>query len=151
VYLRAMSPETYADTLVGYLREQQGYDWPEERIRAAAPLVQAKIERLGQFPAYAGFLFQPVEPDVAQLNGGGVILRATIEALRETEPFDAEHVETALRTLADRLGKKPRETFQPIRVAVTGSKVSPGLFESIELLGREETLARISAALAESA
>src|SRR5205807_8690495 len=68
VYLRAMSPDEYADALVTYLREQ-GYDWPEQRVRAAAPLVQEKIERLGQFPEFAGFLFGPVEPDPAQLNG----------------------------------------------------------------------------------
>src|SRR5262249_44937999 len=69
VYLRAMAREEYADALVTYLGEQ-GYGWPEDRIRAAVPLVQAKIERLGQFPEYAGFLFQPVEPDAAQLDGG---------------------------------------------------------------------------------
>src|SRR5207248_1804566 len=73
VYLRAMSPEEYADTLVAYLRGQ-GHDWPEERIRATAPLVQAKIERLGLFTEYAGFLFQPVEPDAAQLDWGAPIL-----------------------------------------------------------------------------
>src|SRR3954452_15730447 len=56
VYLRALPPEEYADRLVDYLRDQ-GYFWPEERIRAAAPLVQEKIERLGQFPEFAGFLF----------------------------------------------------------------------------------------------
>jgi glutamyl-tRNA synthetase len=150
MYLRAMSPEEYADVLVGYLREQ-GCDWPEERVRAAVPLVQAKIERLDLFRGYAGFLFERVEPDAAQLDGGGTILPAAVEALRDAEPFDAEHVESALRALADRLGKKPGEAFQPIRIAVTGSKVSPGLFESIELLGREETLERLEAAAARAA
>jgi glutamyl-tRNA synthetase len=147
MYLRAMSPEEYADVLVTYLREQ-GYDWPEERIRAAVPLVQAKIERLGLFPEYAGFLFTPVEPDPAQLDGAEPLLREAADALRETEPFDAEHVEQALRELADRLDLKPRDAFKPIRIAVTGSNVSPGLFESIELLGREETLTRLEAAAA---
>ena len=70
MYLRALSPEEYAEALVAYLRER-GQDWPEERIRATTPLVQEKIERLGQFPGYAGFLFEPVEPDTAQLDGGG--------------------------------------------------------------------------------
>ena len=67
------------------------------------------------------------------------------------EPFTAEAIEQALRALADRLGQKPRQAFQPIRVAVTGSKISPGLFESLELLGRDEALARISAARAVAA
>jgi glutamyl-tRNA synthetase len=150
VYLRTMSPEEYEDTLVSFLREQ-AYDWPEERIRAAAPLVQDKIERLGQFPDFAGFLFGPVEPDAAQLDGGGEMLAAAEEALVAVEPFTAEAIEQTLRELADRLGQKPRQAFQPIRVAVTGSKVSPGLFESIELLGRDEALARISAARAVAA
>jgi glutamyl-tRNA synthetase len=150
VYLREMSPEEYADTLVSYLREQ-GYDWPEERVRAAAPLVQDKIERLGQFSEFAGFLFGPVEPDAAQLDGGGEMLAGAEEALAALEPFTAEAIEQALRGLADRLGQKPRQAFQPIRVAVTGSKISPGLFESIELLGRDEALARISAARAVAA
>jgi glutamyl-tRNA synthetase len=69
--------------------------------------------------------------------------RATLAGV---EPFTATRIEEELRKLAERLGLKPREAFQPIRVAVTGSKVSPGLFESIELLGREETLARLDEA-----
>src|SRR5713226_3395108 len=149
VYLRAMSPEEYADALVTYLRDL-GYGWDEDRVRQAAPLVQEKIERLGQFPEFAGFLFGPVEPDRALLDGSAPILRAAAEELARTEPFDAATVEATLRALADRLGLKPRDAFQPIRVAVTGSNVSPGLFESIELLGRDETLARLRAAVRET-
>ncbi len=141
VYLRALDTDGYADALVAYLREQ-GYDWPEERIRAAAALVQEKIERLGQFPDFAGFFFERRNGyDRAVLDGS--VLAAAEETLARLEPFTAETIEQALRDLADRIGQKPRQAFQPIRVAVTGSTVSPGLFESIELLGREETLARI--------
>jgi glutamyl-tRNA synthetase len=62
--------------------------------------------------------------------------------------FAAADVEAALRSaLVDGLGLKPRHAFGPVRVAVTGSTVSPPLFESIELLGRERTLARLNAAL----
>ncbi len=71
------------------------------------------------------------------------VLAAAEETLAGVEPFTAEAIEQALRDLAERVGQKPRQAFQPIRVAVTGSTVSPGLFESIELLGRDETLARI--------
>ncbi|HZR93774.1 MAG TPA: glutamate--tRNA ligase, partial [Gaiellaceae bacterium] len=145
VYLRAMPPAEYAQTLVDYLR-WRGCGWDEELVRRAAPLVQEKIERLAQFSDFAGFLFGPVQPDPAALDGAAPLLRAAGEALRTTEPFDAEHVEASLRSLAARLGLKPRDAFQPIRVAVTGSRVSPGLFESIELLGRDETLARLEAA-----
>ncbi len=141
VWLRSLSPDEYADRLVTYLREQ-GYEWDEELIRRAAPLVQEKIATLGEFPAFAGFLFARVEPDSAQL-GDGAVLPAAAEALAGVEPFEAERIEEALRALAERLGLKPREAFQPIRQAVTGSSVSPGLFESLELLGKEETLSRI--------
>lgn len=74
------------------------------------------------------------------------MLTAAEEALSTLEPFDAPAIEAALRKAAERLELKPRQAFQPIRVAVTGSKVSPGLFESIELLGRETTLSRLRAA-----
>jgi glutamyl-tRNA synthetase len=79
------------------------------------------------------------------------MLAATEEALASLEPFEAAAIETALRATADGLGLKPRQAFQPVRVAVTGSKVSPGLFESIELLGRETTLSRLRAAAAVAA
>jgi glutamyl-tRNA synthetase len=145
MYLRAMSLEDFADALVRYLWEQN-VDWPEARVRAAAPLVQAKMERLGDFPGYAGFLFRPVEPDPALLAGGEPMLEGTQHVLAEVEPFAAGEIEQALRALTERLGLKPRVAFQPIRVAVTGSKISPGLFESLELLGREESLQRLRAA-----
>jgi len=140
VYLRALPPDEYADRLVTYLREQ-GYDWDDELIRRAALLVQEKIATLAEFPAFAGFLFARVEPEQAPENGA--VLPAAAEALGEVEPFEAERIESALRGLAERLGLKPREAFQPIRLAVTGSSVSPGLFESLELLGKDESLARI--------
>jgi glutamyl-tRNA synthetase len=140
VYLRALSPDDYADRLITWLSEQ-GYDWPEERVRAAAPLVQEKIARLGEFPAFAGFLFGDVEPDPELLDGS--ILEAAERGLAATEPWRADAIEAGLKELCDELGQKPRQVFQPIRVAVTGSKISPGLYESLELLGRDESLARI--------
>src|SRR5437763_2384344 len=141
VYLRALSHEEYADRLVAYLREQ-GYEWDEALVRRAAPLVQEKIATLGEFPAFAGFLFAPVEPDPERLSDGAVLPEAAA-VLAEVEPFEAAGIEAALRALAERLELKPRDAFQPIRLAVTGSSVSPGLFESLELLGKEESLVRI--------
>jgi glutamyl-tRNA synthetase len=143
VYLRGLSPAQYEDRLLEYLREQ-GYDWPEEQVRAAAPLVQEKIARLGEFPEFAGFLFHEVEPDRALLDGR--ILSPAEAALSKTEPWSTESIEASLKQLCDELGEKPRTVFMPIRVAVTGSRVSPGLYESLELLGREEALRRVRAA-----
>jgi glutamyl-tRNA synthetase len=145
VYLRAMPANEYADTLVSYLRET-GFDGEEATIRAAAPLVQEKIATLGQFPSFAGFLFRRVPLDPAMLDGAAPILSDARRRLADTEPFESPRIEADLRALCDDLGLKPRQALQPIRLAVTGSKVSPGLFESIELLGREETLARLDEA-----
>jgi glutamyl-tRNA synthetase len=143
VYIRALEPDELADVLVRRLREE-GYDWDEELVRRAAPLVQEKIKRLGEFPDFARFVFEEVEPDPVLLDGSRPILQAAAERLREVEPFAAEPIEQALRGLAAELDLSPRKAFQPIRVAVTGSTVSPGLFESLELLGRERVLERLS-------
>jgi glutamyl-tRNA synthetase len=148
VYLRALSPEEYAETLLAYLREQ-GIDWDEERVRASVPLVQEKIAKLGEYPEFAGFLFHDVEPDPALLDAG--VLTAAAAALEQVEPFTADGIEAALKELCDRLGVKPRQAFQPIRVAVTGSKISPGLYESLELLGKDESLRRLRSAAAAAA
>jgi glutamyl-tRNA synthetase len=147
VYLRALPPEEYADELVRFLRDQ-GYDWDEHLIRRAAPIVQEKIERFGQFPDFAGFLFHEVEPDPSLLDGRAPVVSAARAALEHVDPFAAPQIEAALRGLAEKLELSPRKAFEPIRIAITGSKVSPGLFESIELLGKDETLKRLSTAAA---
>jgi glutamyl-tRNA synthetase len=148
VYLRALTPDEYGTRLVEYLREH-GYDWDEQLVRATVPLVQEKIAKLSEYPEFAGFLFREVEPDPALLDGR--VLEDAEQVLAAVEPFTTEAIERALRELSEQLGLKPREAFQPIRVAVTGSKVSPGLFESIELLGREATLERLRRAQAVTA
>ena len=145
VYLRGLTVEELAHRLVMWLGEN-GYEWDSELVARTAPLVQEKISKLSDYPGFAGFFFGEADPDPGELDGGGPMLAAAIEALASLEPFEAGGIEAALRGAADRFGLKPRQAFQPIRVAVTGSKVSPGLFESIELLGREATLSRLRAA-----
>jgi len=140
IYLRALPIEDYAERLVEFVHER-GSDWPDDGIRAAAPLVQEKIGRLGEFPDFAGFLFEDVAPPADDLDPR--ILRAADEALDGTEPWTAAAIETALKELCAELGEKPRTVYAPIRVAITGSRVSPGLYESLELLGRETSLARL--------
>jgi len=150
MYLRALSPEEYAGELVRFLRDE-GYDWDETLIRRTAPIVQEKIERFGQFPDFAGFLFRDIEPDSALLNGAAPVVTAARDELERVEPFAAPEIEAALRALAERLELSPRKAFEPIRIAVTGSKISPGLFESLELLGKDETLRRLSVAAGRAA
>jgi glutamyl-tRNA synthetase len=149
VYLRALSPDEYAERLLEWLREHGYADWDEGLVRKTVPIVQDKIAKLGEYPDFAGFLFHDVEPDPTLLDPD--VLRAAAGALESVEPFEAEAIEAALRGMADELGLKPAKAFQPIRVAVTGSKISPGLFESLELLGRDESLRRLRRAGASAA
>jgi len=140
VYLRALPPDEYADALIEYL----GPNWDEDKVRKIAPLVQERLVRFGELPRYANFYFNDdVEPEDPSLLDPRV-LEGAEAVLRSLERWDAEAIEAALRSLADELGLKPGQAFQPIRMAVTGSKISPGLFESLELLGRDETLRRLS-------
>ncbi|HEY5295134.1 MAG TPA: glutamate--tRNA ligase [Gaiellaceae bacterium] len=141
MYLRELQPDEYAHFLCKWLDEQH-IDWPRDVVHASAPLVQEKIEKFAQYPDYVRFLFEDVSPDGAD----PAVCAAACDALTGVEPWDADAIEQALRALADSLELKPRQAFAPIRLAVTGSKISPGLFESLELLGRERSLARLSAA-----
>jgi glutamyl-tRNA synthetase len=151
VYLRSMPPDQYGDFLVAFLREQ-GIDWDEALVRRTVPLVQEKIARLGEYPDFAGFLFRKdvlIEAPSAVAQAGAPSPQILTEAhrrLAEVDPFEAAQIEATLLAMCEELGLKPREAFQPIRIAVTGSKISPGLFESLELLGRDEALARLRAA-----
>jgi glutamyl-tRNA synthetase len=141
VHLRALPEDEYAAALLRWLGEQ-GIAWPEETVRATVPLVQEKIEKFSAYPDRVRFFFEPVSPDGADPE----TCRAAADALATVEPWETPAIEEALRAFAESLGQKPRQAFAPIRLAVTGTKVSPGLFESLELLGRDETLARLRAA-----
>jgi glutamyl-tRNA synthetase len=144
VYLRALEEEDYARALTTFLGEQ-GLEWDAELVRRTVPLVHEKLVRLDRYPEYAGFFFREVTPDAKLLDAR--VLAAAEAALAELEPFETEAIDQALRSLAESLELKPRQAFQSIRVALTGSNVSPELFGSIELLGREKTLERLGAAL----
>ncbi len=143
VHLRALDPDEYAQFLLGWLDEND-VDWPADRVRATVPLVQEKIEKLAQYPEFVRFLFEEVD---APAGLDERVLRAAAERLAELDEWTAPAIEEALRSLAAELGEKPRTAFQPIRLAVTGSKISPGLFESLELLGRDESLDRLTRAV----
>jgi glutamyl-tRNA synthetase len=113
-----------------------------------------KIQTLADFWPLVSFLFDgPVDDPAAFAktigrDGGAATLAAARDALAGAEPFDAATVEAALRAVVEQRGVKPGQVFQPVRVAIAGQTVSPGIFESVALLGRHETLARIDAALA---
>jgi glutamyl-tRNA synthetase len=147
VYLRNLDPDEYAHVLCKWLDEQE-IDWPRDTVHATVPLIHEKIEKFSAYPDFVRFLFEPVSPpEVADAR----ISRAAREKLEPVDPWDTTTIEQALRELCEELGEKPRQVFAPIRLAVTGSKISPGLFESLELLGKEESLKRLSAAAAAAA
>jgi glutamyl-tRNA synthetase len=111
-----------------------------------------KIQTLADFWPLAGSLLDgPQDDPVARERWLGDDGRAALAdvrgALGEAPSFDEAGVEQALAGVIERRGVKPREVYQPLRVAITGGTVSPGIFESVALLGREETLRRIGRAL----
>jgi glutamyl/glutaminyl-tRNA synthetase len=113
------------------------------------------MQTLADFWRLAAFLVEPQPTDARAFekvmgDGAPDRLRRARQAIAEAEPFDAGALEAALRGVVDELGVKPRDVYQPIRVAISGTTVSPGIFESVAALGREETLARIDQALARS-
>jgi len=144
-YLRELDEDAYAAALTTFLGEQ-GLDWDSSLVRRTVPIVHEKLVRLDRYPEYAGFFFHDVTPDAKLLDRK--TLEAAEGALATLDLFETQEIEQVLRSLAESLGLKPRQAFQSIRVAVTGTNVSPSLFESIELLGREKTLARLRSAAA---
>ena len=130
---------------------------PEEitLVKAALPIIQERITKLNEVPAMLKFLFVKdfaVEGDSAAKISDGASKEVLIRALADLTPLTAwthNSIEVVLRaSLIEELGLKPRIAFGSVRIAVTGSTISPPLFESMELLGKSACLERISAAIA---
>jgi glutamyl-tRNA synthetase len=144
-HLRELGP----DELTRQLEEFTG----RTGLREAARISAEKIQTLADFWPLAGFLIDGPVDDPAAFervigSGDGVeILKAARDALSAADPFTEETVEAALRGVVERRGLKPGKVFQPVRVAIAGTTASPGIFESVALLGRDTTLARIDGAL----
>ena len=156
-HIRLLDPKELAEQLVPFLvRAGLVADPPtpaqQERLERATPLIQERISTLSEAVEMLAFLFRQdaeilVEPDAGLTADSVPVLEAAEAALRDLAEFGHTDIEAALRrALVERLGLKPRLAFAPIRAALTGRRISPPLFESIELLGRESTLARIGAA-----
>ncbi|WP_395294256.1 glutamate--tRNA ligase [Kitasatospora hibisci] len=161
-HVRRLAPEEFVRRLVPYL-QAPGLLPAEpsaeqlELLAKVAPLTQERMVVLSEIVNMAGFLFVDpadfaVDPDDAAkvlTADARPVLEASIKALESLADFAPEPIQAALReALVDGLGIKPKFAFTPLRVAVTGRRVSPPLFESMELLGRPETLRRLGAALA---
>ncbi|MGF6880664.1 glutamyl-tRNA synthetase [Nocardia sp. GAS34] len=158
-HIRLLEPADFARRLRSYLTGQGhiGAEVDDALFAAAAELVQTRIVVLGDAWDLLKFLFVPlsefrVDEAAAEKNLGAdaaPVLQAAIKALEGVSDWSATALEGALKTaLVDDLGLKPRKAFAPVRVAVTGSHISPPLYESLELLGREITMRRLHAAAA---
>jgi glutamyl-tRNA synthetase len=125
-----------------------------ELVKAALPIIQERIVMFSEIPAMLGFLFVEnfeIHPDsISKVSDSGAkdVLKRSLKELETITDWSHTAIEAALRTsLIDEMGLKPRIAFGAVRIATTGSSISPPLFESMELLGKEASLARISAAL----
>ncbi|MHA6967401.1 glutamate--tRNA ligase [Glutamicibacter bergerei] len=157
-HVRLLEPQDFRDRLVPYLQAAQlvGSELSareNEILDAAAPLVQERIGLLGEAAEMMEFLFksdEEIEIEEKALKGMPAnlveVVDASIAALESVQEWNAENIQDALRVkLIDELELKPRQAFGPARVAVSGKRVSPPLFESMEILGRESSLKRLRA------
>ncbi len=146
-FMREMPLEEYVAAVARHLGRE-----PDERLRAACEIAQEKAQTLEEVWPLVRFLFEPPVDDPkawakVMKEGSGAMLEAAAEALREVEPFESGTIEAALAPLLGRFDVKPGRLYQPIRVAITGSSVSPGIFESLAALGRERSLNRLETAV----
>ncbi len=154
-YIHAMPEEELAERLLPILRRAYGDQVTEEKVRQIAPLVRERIRLLNDVVQVADFFFVEELPayDPALLvpqKGDKAMARRVLERAREVlaaTEFTHDALDQTLRGAAKDLGVKAGQMFTPIRVAVTGRTASPGLFETLAVLGRETTLKRIGRAL----
>ena len=161
-HIRLLGRDEFEERLIPYLREagivhESLSDREREILHAAAPLVQERMQLLGEAPGLLGFLFRAddqieiAEDARKQLKESAPqVLDAARAALGDLQTWEAAPIEQALRdAIVEGLGIKPRLAFGPVRIAVSGARISPPLFESLEILGRDSSLARIDALRAE--
>jgi len=161
-HMRMIPIEDMTERVIPFLQRDGVLSDPvtdDERalLDRAMPLVHERMNKLAEAPALLAFLFVDEESftrDEADMekvldDDGRAVVRAARDALTALQAWETPAIEEALRTaLVEELGLKPRNAFGPVRVAVTGSRISPPLFESLELLGRERSLGRLEGALA---
>jgi glutamyl-tRNA synthetase len=152
VYIRGLAPTDLAERLLPFLAEA-GIEAGRDEVLPLVPLIQERLETLADAAPLVGFFWREVAPAAEDLVPKGLdaagtaeLLSAAGSALSGVSPWSADSLEAALRALAEERGLKAGPAFQPLRVAVTGQRVAPPLFETLEALGRERALARLAAA-----
>ncbi|MBA2637657.1 MAG: glutamate--tRNA ligase [Solirubrobacterales bacterium] len=146
-YVRELSP----DDLTRRLERFTG----REGLGDVVEISREKMQTLADFWPLSGFVFDGAADDPAARekwlgDAGQAVLRDVEAALREVDAWTVGAIEEALTGVVEARGGKPRDVYQPVRVAIAGTPVSPGIFETVAVLGRDETLVRILRALAAS-
>ena len=147
-YIREMPADRFAELVLDRLTDA-GIAADPEMVSRAAPLIQERMKLLSEVPGLLRFLFEDASPDQKarkMLEGQEEYLAEVVNRLEVLEDWTPEAIEAVLRTLREERGLGSKKAFQPVRAAVTGTLVSPPLFESMALLGRERSLARMRAA-----
>ena len=155
--IRALSPDEFLKWSLPFMIDAGvivGNEKEIEIVKAALPIIQERIVKLGEVPAMLKFLFVDsleIEAETKEKikdEESKKVLKRSLDVLDPVSNWSHESIEVALRTaLIEEMGLKPRIAFGAVRIAVTGSHISPPLFESIELLGKEPSLSRIKSAL----
>ena len=153
-FMREMPLDEYVEAAAAQLDREGHADaaMDRDRLRRACAIAQDKAQTMSELWPLVRFLFEePVDDPKAwakvMRDGAGPALEAAADALRAAEPFDTPTLEHDLGAVVERLGVKAKDVYQPLRVAITGTSVSPGIFDSLAALGREKTLKRVETAL----
>jgi glutamyl-tRNA synthetase len=146
-YMRELDLDSYTEAVARHLGRE-----PDERLRAACAIAQEKSQTLNEVWPLIAFLFEEPETDEkawrkVMKDGALPLLSEALEALRGTDSFEPEELETTLGRILAEHDVKPGKLYQPIRVAITGTAVSPGIFESLAVLGKNRSLERIERAV----
>ncbi len=155
--IRALSPEEFLNRALPFLKDEKvitGTDSEIELVKKALPIIQERIVKLGEIPAMLKFLFVNelvIEADSKEKikdDQSKQVLKRALEVLEPLATWNHDSIEGALRAaLIEEMGLKPRIAFGAVRIAATGSHISPPLFESMELLGKEASISRVKAAI----
>jgi glutamyl-tRNA synthetase len=146
-YMREMDLDSYTEAVARFVGRE-----PDERLRAACAIAQEKAQTLAEVWPLIGFLFEEPETDEkawrkVMKDGALPLLQEALEALRATEEFEPAELEANLGRVLAEHDVKPGKLYQPIRVAISGTSVSPGIFESLAVLGKERSVERIERAV----
>jgi glutamyl-tRNA synthetase len=146
-FMREMDLDEYTEAVARHLGRE-----PDQSLRAACAIAQEKAQTLNEVWPLIAFLFEEPETDErawrkVMKDGALPLLTEALEALRGTDSFEPNELESALGRILAENDVKPGRLYQPIRVAITGTSVSPGIFESLAVLGKNRSVERIQRAV----